>query len=209
MGSLEASWRTTVAGHQRVSNATQEAVILAVKTQSRIGSAALAVGPDLLQELRFSAPMQHSVEILPTISELLKRHGHVPADLDQIHIAIGPGSFTGLRIAVTMAKAMHLANAVRIVTVDSLDVVAANVTDRPAIPAEGQDENHGTFVPDQIAALFDAKRGQFYASVYQRRAQNDRPDTDSTESGYRIPGPDNGLWPKILPHCLATAGGGL
>ncbi len=117
----------------------REAVVLAVETSSRIGSAALALGPRLLEELRFSGPMQHSAEIFPAIDELLKRHGYAPTDLSQIHVAIGPGSFTGLRIAVTMAKIMHLAGSVQIVTVDSLDVVAANVSNVPEGPSEAPD----------------------------------------------------------------------
>jgi tRNA A37 threonylcarbamoyladenosine modification protein TsaB len=63
--------------------------------------------------------MQHSSELFPAVGDLLQDHGCVPTDIDQVHLAIGPGSFTGLRIAVAMAKAMHLATAVRIVTVDS------------------------------------------------------------------------------------------
>ena len=108
--------------------------------------------------------MQHSAEVFPTIDGLLRRHRYTPADIDQIHIAIGPGSFTGLRIAVTMAKAMNLANAVRIVTVDSLDVVAANLSDAPGGQIDTPDGKIP--LPDRIAALFDAKRGQFYASAY-------------------------------------------
>ena len=186
-------------------NEVEEAVILAVETSSRIGSAALALGPELIEEVRFSGPMQHSTEIFPAIDGLLTGHGYAPTDIDQIHIALGPGSFTGLRIAVTMAKAMHLANAVRIVTVDSLDVVAANLSDTPGGQVEAQDGQIA--IPDRIAALFDAKRGQFYASAYNRvgpgSQEGERGDNEGP--GYRIPAPDNGLWQKIAPDSLMTA----
>jgi tRNA threonylcarbamoyl adenosine modification protein YeaZ len=186
-------------------NAAKEAVILAVETSSRVGSVALALGPEIIEEVRFSGPMQHSTEIFPAIDGLLRRHGYAPTDIDQIHIAIGPGSFTGLRIAVTMAKAMHLANAVRIVTVDSLDVVAANLFDVLGGPVEAPDGQIA--VPDRIAALFDAKRGQFYASVYRRvgPGSDEREEGDNEGPGYRIPAPDNGLWQKISPDSLMTA----
>jgi tRNA threonylcarbamoyl adenosine modification protein YeaZ len=181
-------------------DAIEQAVILAVETSSRVGSAALALGPRLLEELRFSGPMQHSSEIFPASETLLRHHGYAPDDIDQIHLAIGPGSFTGLRIAVTMAKAMYLANAVRIVTVDSLDVVAANLSDSPGAPLEG-------IVPERIAALFDAKRGQFYASLYQRvprePGRHDRGDGEN--AGYDIPAPGNDLWQKIARDGLMTA----
>jgi tRNA threonylcarbamoyladenosine biosynthesis protein TsaB len=187
-------------------NGICEAVILAVETSSRIGSAALAVGPRLLEESRLDAPMQHSAEIFPAIERVLKGHGYAPADIDQIHIAVGPGSFTGLRIAVTMAKAMHLANGVRIVTVDSLDVVAANLSGASAGQIEAAREEPGTAMPGRIAALFDAKRGQFYAGIYQRGTPGleDLRRADSDDPGYLIPAPDNGLWQKIVPDALMT-----
>jgi tRNA threonylcarbamoyl adenosine modification protein YeaZ len=179
-------------------------LILSVETSSRIGSAALALGPGLIEEVRFSGPMQHSAEVFPTIDGLLRRHRYTPADIDQIHIAIGPGSFTGLRIAVTMAKAMSLAHAVRIVTVDSLDVVAANLSDAPGGQIDTPDGKIP--LPGRIVALFDAKRGQFYASAYRWVVPGpEKSPWDSAEDpGYRIPGPDNGLWQKIAPDRLMT-----
>jgi tRNA threonylcarbamoyl adenosine modification protein YeaZ len=205
MGYLRDTPDLGVKSRERPANGVAEAVIVAVETSSRIGSAALALGPKLLEELRFSGPMQHSGELFPVIGDLLKSHGYVPADIDQIHIATGPGSFTGLRIAVTMAKAMHLANAVRIVTVDSLDVVAANLSEVDA--EQSDDQGAAIAIPDRIAALFDAKRGQFYASVYQRSvARSDESEIDGKEGpGYRIPTPNNGLWWKIAPDSLMTA----
>jgi tRNA threonylcarbamoyl adenosine modification protein YeaZ len=186
---------------------TEDAIILAVETSSRVGSACLARGPQLLGESRFTGPMQHSSELFPAIGNLLRDHGCVATDIDQVHLAIGPGSFTGLRIAVAMAKAMHLAAAVRIVTVDSLDVVAANLSEAPAGQDDTCRDEAGIMIPDTIAALFDAKRGQFYVGVYQRMtAAPSQPEEGAEEGpGYRIPGPDNSLWQKIAPDNLLTA----
>ncbi len=193
-----------VESHGRAVYDTEEAVILAVETSSRVGSAALARGPRLLEESQFSGPMQHSSELFPTINALLRAHGYVPTDIEQVHIALGPGSFTGLRIAVTLAKAMHLASAVRIVTVDSLDVVAANLAEAGRERDKAQDDQPA--IPGRIAALFDAKRGQFYASVYQLVAaeQATSRNDDAQGPGYRIPAPHNGLWQKIVPDSLMT-----
>jgi tRNA threonylcarbamoyladenosine biosynthesis protein TsaB len=170
---------------------------LALETSSRIGSVALALGDCLLDESAFSGPMQHSTEIFPAINNLLTRHGHKPQDLDQIHIAIGPGSFTGLRIAVAAAKTMHLAQGVRIVTVDSLDGVAANVADPSGTPEEP--------IPGRIAALFDAKRGQFYVGIYDRVPRDVSAGRDPEDPGYRIPAPGDAIWRKIHPDALMTA----
>lgn len=183
-------------------NIGRQPLVLAIETSSRIGSAALALGPDLLEVAAFSAPLHHSAEIFPIIDGLLSRHRHTPSDIRQIHISIGPGSFTGLRIAVTIAKIMHLANAAKIITVDSLDVVAANLHDAFAKPPASSPDNCPASAPDRIATLFDAKRGQFYAAVYERVAPGD--DT-SGDANYRIGAPGNTMWRKTVADRLMTA----
>jgi len=184
---------------------TPEPLILAVETSSRVGSAALAAGPRLLAEQTFSAPLRHSAEIFPAISGLLDRFGQTPDNIAAAYIAIGPGSFTGLRIAVTMAKTMHLAHSVKVVTVDSLDAIAANTEDGAS---EVLIQNAGAAPPpDRIAAVLDAKRGQFYTAVYERTMAPQAPSSsDPAEaSGYAIPAPGRHIWRKILPDCLLTA----
>jgi tRNA threonylcarbamoyladenosine biosynthesis protein TsaB len=184
---------------------TTEAAILAVETSSRVGSVALARGATLLAETVFSAALRHSVEILPAISKLLERFNCTPDNIDQVHIALGPGSFTGLRIAVALAKTMSLAHAVRIVTVDSLDVVTANIKDAPNLAAF----QNGDAPIDrlQVAAVLDAKRGQFYAAVYDYVGAGTSAHTrPSDEAGYDIPAPGRGAWRKVVPDRLMTAG---
>jgi tRNA threonylcarbamoyl adenosine modification protein YeaZ len=183
---------------------TDKPLTLAVETSSRVGSVALARGPDLLEERTFSAPMQHSAEIFPVIDGLVRAHGCTAAAIQQVHISLGPGSFTGLRIAVAMAKAMHLANGVRIVTVDSLDVVTANLSDTRCAPPHEGPGGQEVPAPARVAAVFDAKRGQFYAAVYEYAAPGQTSAQDEGP-GYRIPGPHNGTWEKLLPDCLITA----
>ena len=137
------------------SHLTAEPLILAVETSGRTGSVALAVGGQMLAEAAFSAPMRHSLEIFPTVVALLARLKREPGHIEHIYISVGPGSFTGLRIAVTMAKMMHFANASKIVAVDTLDVIAANAPDYI---------NTG----EKIVTILDAKRGQFFTAVYQK-----------------------------------------
>jgi len=157
----------------------QKPLILAVETSSRIGSVAIALGEQILAEAAFSGPMRHSAELFPAIRSLLDRFSRKPQEIDHIYISVGPGSFTGLRIAVTMAKAMHLANPpqrTKIIAVDTLDVIAANAIDYI------KEKNTEL---EKIAAILDAKRGQFFIAVYQRTG--------------------DGTWKKTLPDSLMTA----
>jgi tRNA threonylcarbamoyladenosine biosynthesis protein TsaB len=146
----------------------QKPLILAVETSSRIGSVAIALGNRILAETIFSGPMRHSAELFPAIRSLLDRFSRKPPEIEHIYISVGPGSFTGLRIAVTLAKAMHLANAVKIVAVDTLDVIAANAADYT-------DEKNTEL--DKIATILDAKRGQFFIAVYQLTSDGSRKKT--------------------------------
>ncbi|MHC4104417.1 MAG: tRNA (adenosine(37)-N6)-threonylcarbamoyltransferase complex dimerization subunit type 1 TsaB [Planctomycetota bacterium] len=184
-------------------------LVLAIETSSRIGSVAIALGKKILAETTFSAPIRHSAEIFPAIGDILDRFNRKPDNIEQIHISAGPGSFTGLRIAVTLAKTMHLANAAKIIAVDTLDVIAANAYDYiketntttashsesscshlPPGQAEGPP---GEDTPQRIATILDAKRGQFFIAAYQRNTSNTQ-KTDSNEN-----------WKKIFPDSLMTA----
>ncbi|MBW8039316.1 MAG: tRNA (adenosine(37)-N6)-threonylcarbamoyltransferase complex dimerization subunit type 1 TsaB [Planctomycetes bacterium] len=161
----------------------QKPLILAIETSGRMGSVAIALGRRMLAEAAFSGPMRHSSESFPAICKLLNRLGQKPKDIEHIYISIGPGSFTGLRIAVTMAKTMHLANSTKIVAVDTLDVIAANTDDYM--------EQEKTVI-ETIAVILDAKRSQFYIAVYEHISDEQR-----------MAGDEN--WKKIVPDSLMTA----
>ena len=161
----------------------QKPLILAVETSGRMGSVAIATGRRMLAETNFSAPMRHSSEVFPAIRSLLNRFGRKPKDIEHFYISVGPGSFTGLRIAVSMAKIMHLASTVKIVKVDTFDVIASNIDDYM-----GQEKSR----VEKIAVILDAKRSQFYIAAYRY-----------TGDEQRTAGDEN--WRKIFPDSLMTA----
>ena len=184
-------------------------LILTVETSSRIGSVAIAFGKNILAENTFSAPIRHSAEIFPAIGDILDRCSRKPENIEQVHISAGPGSFTGLRIAVTLAKTMHLANTAKIIAVDTLDVIAANANDyikekKTTIDSHSESfRNHldagdiqvpqGKDSPERIATILDAKRGRFFIAAYQLNT-SDKQRTDC-----------NATWKKIFPDSLMTA----
>jgi len=129
--------------------------ILAIETSGRIGSVALATGCKLKQSAEFRADFSHAAELLPTIDELCLALRWVPGDIDQVYLSIGPGSFTGLRIAVTLARTLALSIKADIVAVATLEVIAQN-----ALLASEP--------PPHVAVLLDAKRGQVYSAAFER-----------------------------------------
>ncbi|MGB2864049.1 MAG: tRNA (adenosine(37)-N6)-threonylcarbamoyltransferase complex dimerization subunit type 1 TsaB [Sedimentisphaerales bacterium] len=171
----------------------EKSVILAVETSSRIGSVAIALNGKMLGETVFSAPLRHSVEIFPAIRELLDQFNLKPGQIEHIYISVGPGSFTGLRIATTLAKIMQLAHAAKIVTVDTLDVVAANVINLiPENTLSVSNHKLPAMSDERVAAVLDAKRGQFFIAVYERDQDDERKAAGRA------------IWKKVLPDCLMT-----
>ncbi len=171
---------------------SEEPFILAVETSSRIGSVAIAIGGKILAENVFSGPMRHSSEIFPSIISLLNYAGKKPYQIEHIYISGGPGSFTGLRIAVALAKTLHLANKTKIVQVDTLDVIASNLDDYHAdnMDAGGQFGAGRAFI-EQFAAILDAKREQFYIAMYQHNKDETAGDGPTFVRDYNKTLPDS------------------
>ena len=101
----------------------EKSLILTLETSGRAGSVALGEGKKIFIEKFFSAPMRHSAELFENILAVLDDTGHHRDQISDIFINNGPGSFTGIRIAVTVAKMMAVANPqIRILGVKSSDV---------------------------------------------------------------------------------------
>lgn len=99
-------------------------MILALDTATRVAGLALYDGERLWSEETWWTKQQHTVEMLPRVDRALRSMGLAPADLKGVAVAIGPGSFTGLRSGLSLAKGLAEANALPIVGVPTLDVVA-------------------------------------------------------------------------------------
>ena len=127
--------------------------ILAIDTSNLTLGVALVKDGKVIAEHISHLKKNHSVRAMPAIDELLKECGLEPNDLTQIAVAKGPGSYTGVRIGVTIAKTLAWSLNIPVKTVSSLEVLAAN----------------GRFFQGLICPLFDARRGQVYTGLYQYR----------------------------------------
>ncbi len=102
-------------------------MLLAVDTSTSQLGLALYDGASVLAELAWTSRARHTAELAPALTGLLARTGHRMPDLTVIGVAIGPGSFTSLRVGLAFAKGLALARKLPIVGVPTLDVVAAGV----------------------------------------------------------------------------------
>lgn len=101
-------------------------MLIAIDTATRMASLALydeANGWVLGEESWYSAN-NHTVELMPRLVRLVEQQGLSPADLSGLVVSLGPGSFTGLRIGLGVAKGLALARRLPLVGVPTLDVVA-------------------------------------------------------------------------------------
>lgn len=100
-------------------------MILALDTATRFLSIALASPQKLLAERSWSVDNQHTVELAPAIEQMLTQVNIQPQALTAIVVSQGPGSFTGVRIGMALAKGMAQALSIPLVAVPTLDIVAA------------------------------------------------------------------------------------
>jgi len=129
--------------------------LLAIETSGPRGGIALATGdaePTVVEEVRLDERLRHARDLLPAIRGACERANLAPRDLNALAVSIGPGSFTGLRVAVTLAKVVAWDTGAAVVAVPSLRAMAENAPpDRP-----------------HVACIRDAKRGGLYASLFER-----------------------------------------
>lgn len=127
--------------------------ILALDTSNKPLSIALVEDDALIAETTLNLIKNHSVFVMPVIESLLKVAKWQASDLDRIVVADGPGSYTGIRIAVTTAKTLAATLNIELVGVSSLAVIAQNILQAH------QDVN--------VIAVFDARRHNVFAGGYQ------------------------------------------
>ncbi|RYL87874.1 tRNA (adenosine(37)-N6)-threonylcarbamoyltransferase complex dimerization subunit type 1 TsaB [Sporolactobacillus sp. THM7-4] len=127
--------------------------ILALDSSNLVMGVAVVSGSRVLGELMTNVKKNHSVRLMPAISQLMDDVGLTPDNLDRIAVAQGPGSYTGLRIGVSIAKMMAWSLKKELVGVSSLEIVAQN----------------GRYFDGYIAPFFDARRGQVFAGLYENK----------------------------------------
>lgn len=126
--------------------------ILAFDTSNVALSVAILDNEHLLATQTTNIKRNHSSQLMPIIDQTIKTSGLDINDIDRIVVAEGPGSYTGLRIAVTTAKTLAYAINAELIGVSSLALLAQN------------DTQDGV-----IAPFFNARQGNVFAGVYDKK----------------------------------------
>ena len=124
--------------------------VLAFDTSSKALSVAILDGEDLLADVTVNIKKNHSITLMPAIDFLMASVDLQPTDLDRIVVAQGPGSYTGLRVAVATAKMLAYTLNIELVGVSSLYALAA-----------------ATHFDGLVIPIMDARRNNVYAGFYK------------------------------------------
>lgn len=100
--------------------------ILAIESSSYQGNVCLAEGGQVVREGELGEGMRHGRDLVLCIDGLMNDAGWEASELDLIAVDVGPGSFTGLRVGLAIAKTLAFASGTNLVGVPSLDVLAQN-----------------------------------------------------------------------------------
>jgi tRNA threonylcarbamoyladenosine biosynthesis protein TsaB len=128
-------------------------MLVAIDTSTGYSSLALHDGHQVRAEHTWEAPRRHTVELLPRLKNALDQLQIGVDHLSGVAVTQGPGSFTGLRVGMAVAKGLALARGLPLVGVPTLDVVAM---------AQGRDHR-------PLCAVLEAGRGRICAATYRWR----------------------------------------
>jgi len=125
--------------------------ILAIDTSTMLGGIAIMDDLNLIAESRLNVKSTHSERLMTEIEHCLKQSGLKISDIDVFAVAIGPGSFTGLRIGLSTAKGFSYATGKPIVSVPTLDALALNFP----------------YSKYPVCTMLDARKKEVYAALFK------------------------------------------
>jgi tRNA threonylcarbamoyladenosine biosynthesis protein TsaB len=141
--------------------------ILAIETSGKICSVALTV-EDVLHQETLLAERQHSQQILSLINRLLEKGNIKLTQLDAVAFSAGPGSFTGIRLAASLAQGLAYGAGVPVIAVSTLQALAQSLVadDSPSSGLRPPSPRRGEGIIN-IAVATNAYGGYIYWGLYQ------------------------------------------
>ena len=138
-------------------------VILSIETSGRYCSVALNRGQTLLAERSSPGEYDHSAMLVPQIREVLDEARVAVDDIMVVALSAGPGSYTGLRVGTSTAKAICYAAGIPLLAIDTLEAVAR----------VGRETQPGA---DMYFPVLDARRQEVYIAAFDARGERLLPD---------------------------------
>jgi len=144
--------------------------ILAFDTTTKLGSLAITYKDQLISSYTLRSDLSHSKRLLPLIEYALQQSSLTLKEITGFGVTIGPGSFTGIRIGMSVAKGLSYATGKPLVGITTLEAMAAGLP-------------FGAYL---ICPVIDAKKGEVYAGFFRHQGEGLRrvlPEIVSTPEG--------------------------
>lgn len=125
-------------------------LILGIETSTRTGSVAVVSGDGVLSQYSLNIDATHSERLMSTVDRVLTDTRVSISDLDGFAVALGPGSFTGLRIGLATVKGLAFATGKPVAAVPTLEALAWNLP----------------FAAHPVCPILDARKNEVYAALY-------------------------------------------
>lgn len=142
------------------------ALILCIETSTDVCSVALARDGQIIALAESAGGRDHSRLVGVYVGQVLRDAGAVPTDLSAVSVSSGPGSYTGLRIGVSLAKGLCYGLGIPLISVGSLESLARVAVLKyqdgllPGVP---------DFNSSMLCPMIDARRMEVYAQVFDAR----------------------------------------
>lgn len=146
-------------------------VVIGIETATEVLSVAILHREKILAEYYINSSRNHSNLLLPTIESLVKKSKLKLDRLNLIAVSIGPGSFTGLRVGISLAKGLAFSLNIPLIGVPTLDALSEKVT-------SGSGEQH------LICPILDAKKNQIYSALYRYKNKELKKLTEYLSIGF-------------------------
>lgn len=128
--------------------------ILAIESATKVCSVAIYQNFGLLDAIEYNGDYSHAEKLAVFVNDILEKHNIQATELSAIAISKGPGSYTGLRIGVALAKGMCYSLSIPLIAISTLEALAFRAKESFKI-------NAGIIVP-----MIDARRMEVYKAVY-------------------------------------------
>lgn len=139
-------------------------MLLAIDTSTAQIGLALYDGESIAGELVWQSRAHHTEQLAPALAGLLDRVGLKMDSIEAVGVAIGPGSFTSLRVGLAFVKGLALARHLPLIGIPTLDIVVAAIPVINSNLANG--ETTGTSHYRKLAAVLQAGRGRLAVGWY-------------------------------------------
>ena len=144
-------------------------MLLAVDTSTAQVGLALYDGAQVIGEYAWRSSQRHTVELAPAIAEMLTRCGVTMESVKALGVALGPGSFTSLRVGLALVKGLAISRHIPVIGIPTLDILA-NAQAASKLP---------------LAVAIQAGRSRFALGWYKRSSPVDK----NSKNGWQAQGP--------------------